>query len=41
MFGILACVIIFVVIALGVISYIENRHNEPEQTEEKESDKFS
>ena len=41
MFGILACVIIFVVIALGVISYIENRHNEPEQTEEKETDKFS
>lgn len=38
MFGILVCVIIFVVIALGVISYIENRQNEPEQTEEKESD---
>jgi hypothetical protein len=41
MFGILACVIIFVVIALGVISYIENRQNEPEQTEQKETDKFS
>lgn len=39
MFGILACVIIFVVIALGVISYIESRQNESEQTEKKESDK--
>lgn len=36
MFGILACVIVFVVIAFGVISYIETRQNEPEQTEEKD-----
>lgn len=38
MFGILACVIVFVVIALGVISFIETRQNETEQTEPKESD---
>lgn len=38
MFGILACVIVFVVIALGVISFIETRQNETEPTEPKESD---
>ena len=40
MFGILACVIVFVVIALGVISFIETRQNETEQTEPKESDLY-
>lgn len=38
MFGILAGVIVFVVIALGVLAFFETRQNEPEQTEEKETD---
>lgn len=40
MFGILVCVIVFVVIALGVISFIETRQNETEPTEPKESDLY-
>lgn len=40
MFGILAGVIVFVVIALGVLAFFETRQSENEQTEqtEKESD---
>ena len=38
MFGILAGVIVFVVIALGVLAFFETRQNEPEETEQKESD---
>lgn len=40
MFGILVSVIVFVVIALGVISFIETRQNETEPTEPKESDLY-
>lgn len=36
MFGILAGVIVFVVIALGVLAFFETRQSENEQTEEKE-----
>ena len=38
MFGILAGVIVFVVIALGVLAFFETRNSENEQTEQKESD---
>lgn len=38
MFGILAGVIVFVVIALGVLAFLETRQSENEQTEQKESD---
>ena len=38
MFGILAGVIVFVVIVLGVLAFFEIRQNEPEETEQKESD---
>lgn len=38
MFGILAGVIVFVVIALGVLAFFETRQSETEQTEQKESD---
>ena len=38
MFGILAGVIVFVVIALGVLAFFETRQNESEETEQKESD---
>lgn len=37
MFGILACVVVFVVISLGVLTYFENRQNETEQTEQNET----
>ena len=38
MFGILAGVIVFVVIAFGVLAFFETRQNEPEETEQKETD---
>ena len=38
MFGILAGVIVFVVIALGVLAFFETRQSENEQTEEKETE---
>ena len=38
MFGILAGVIVFVVIALGVLAFFETRQNEPEETEQKKTD---
>ena len=36
MFGILAGVVVFVVIALGVLAFFETRQNEPEETEKKD-----
>ena len=38
MFGILAGVIVFVVIALGVLAFFETRQSENEQTEDKEKE---
>lgn len=38
MFGILAGVIVFVVIALGVLAFFETHQSENEQTEEKEKE---
>lgn len=38
MFGILAGVIVFVVIALGVLAFFETRQSENEQTEDKETE---
>lgn len=38
MFGILAGVVVFVVIALGVLAFFETRQSETEQTEQKETD---
>lgn len=38
MFGILAGVVVFVVIALGVLAFFEIRQSETEQTEQKETD---
>ena len=38
MFGILAGVIVFVVIALGVLAFFETRQSENDETEEKETE---